>query len=45
MVDLGAGKASVVADVQYYCLTCSKSADPDEMPLHAAFHQGMHCLP
>ena len=20
------------------------SADPDEMPQHAAFHQGLHCL-
>ena len=21
------------------------SADPDEMPLYAAFHLGLHCLP
>ena len=22
----------------------ANSADPDEMPLHAAFHLGLHCL-
>ena len=22
----------------------ANSADPDEMPLFAAFHQGLHCL-
>ena len=26
-------------------LILANSADPDEMPLHAAFHQGQHCLP
>ena len=24
--------------------TLSNSEDPDEMPHHAAFHQGLHCL-
>ena len=23
----------------------ANSVDPDEMPHHAAFHQGLHCLP
>ena len=23
----------------------ANSADPDEMPHHAAFHLGLHCLP
>ena len=23
----------------------ANSIDPDEMPLHAAFHLGLHCLP
>ena len=23
----------------------ANSADPDEMPLDAAFHKGLHCLP
>ena len=23
----------------------ANSADPDEMPHNAAFHQGLHCLP
>ena len=23
----------------------ANNADPDEMQLHAAFHQGLHCLP
>ena len=24
--------------------TLANSEDPDEMPLHVAFHQGLHCL-
>ena len=24
--------------------TLANSEDPDEMPHHAAFHQGLHCL-
>ena len=26
-------------------LVLANSADPDEMPHHAAFHLGLHCLP
>ena len=26
-------------------LSLANSADPDEMPLYAAFHLGRHCLP
>ena len=26
-------------------LTLTNSADPNEMPLFAAFHLGLHCLP
>ena len=26
-------------------LILKKSADPDEMQHHAAFHMGLHCLP
>ena len=25
-------------------MTSAKSVEPDEMPHHAAFHQGLHCL-
>ena len=32
----------------FFCLkiyfTLTNSADPDEMPHHAAFHLGLHCL-
>ena len=27
-----------------FVLTFTNSADPDEMPHHAAFHLGLHCL-
>ena len=29
----------------FFFFIFGKSADPDEMPHHAAFHQGLHCLP
>ena len=29
----------------YQMVTLANSEDPDEMPHHAAFHQGMHCFP
>ena len=28
-----------------YNFVLANSADPDEMPHYAAFHQGLHCLP
>ena len=27
------------------CILLANSEDPDEMPHHAAFHQGLHYLP
>ena len=33
--------------MMYFCpfVIWANSADPDEMPHYAAFHQGLHCLP
>ena len=28
-----------------FVFVLANSADPDEMPLSVAFHQGLHCLP
>ena len=35
----------VVISKDRFCLSKANSADPDEMPLYAAIHLGLHCLP
>ena len=44
-------EGSQFKQVKYYIsfsedrFVLANSADPDEMPHHAAFHLGLHCLP
>ena len=48
-IDLGVTGYNFQKDIVFLSLNINfvwaNSADPDEMQLYGAFHQGLHCLP